>query len=175
MHATTGDRHTVTMSNTMHGFNLGAGKKTLANDLKDNRKEAEFMAAVEELESLGLIVDKGHRREVFGVTKKGYTVLDELKRHGPIGLSVEGKNILLGATEGKDGQVMGSRTFEGFHLSAGGKSVCESDDDRVVASYEAALAELSQKGLLKQVGEDNYQITVAGYKAGEELRRIGVG
>jgi predicted transcriptional regulator len=159
------------MSKTMHGFNLGAGGKALANNVMDNRKEAEYRAVVEELEACGLIADKGHKREVFGVTQKGYTVADELRKQGPGGLSDEAKAILVAAGSGNDGHVMEVRHFEGFHIAAGSDVICSSGDDRVVAHFQHALEDLVNKGLLRIEGEGSYQMTRDGYEAADELAR----
>jgi len=164
-----GERHTITVNHSAHGFNLQAGGKDFANKLKDERREAEFRAAVNELVNRGLIADKGTKGEVFGVTASGYALADEAKQYLPAELSDEAKAILLSASTGKDGQVMGHQTFEGFHLSSGGTQVCSSDDDRIVSGFREALDDLVERGYLSVEGEDNYQITRAGYKASESL------
>ena len=74
--ATSGERHKITVSKTMHGFNLGAGGKNLANNLMDERREAELRAAVKELLARGLIEDKGMKGEVFGITTNVVTFKD---------------------------------------------------------------------------------------------------
>jgi hypothetical protein len=168
MHATTGDRHIVTVSKTMHGFNLGAGGKDLANNMIDDRREAELRAAVSELLSRGMIVDKGTKGEVFGLTNDGYSAADEAKKHLPPELSVEAKQILI-ACSGKDGQVMGHLDSQGYHLSAGRKQICLSKDDRVVAGFTEAIDDLVNRGFLRVDGDEIWQITRAGYKVAEGL------
>lgn len=170
--AETSARNTITMNKDGHGFNLNAGERNIVSSLKDERREAELRAAMGELESLGLIADKGHKREVFGITQSGYTVAGELKKLGSIGTSVEAKTILLAASAGKDGQIMHCRGLQGTSLSVGGRDLCASDDDRVIAAYDEALKDLVGRGLLKVVDEDNHQITGAGYRAAEELRQM---
>lgn len=261
--ATSGERHTTTVSKTMYGFNLGAGGKNIANNLMDDRREAELRGAVNELVKRGLIADKGTKGEVFGPTSDGYAAADEAKKNLPPELSDEAKRlvseaaagdgrilmlmtsagfcletngrqvcerndsrvqaayraavkdlvsrnlldpvgskgeafqlthegykladtlpkpsapefsdearrILLAASAGKDGQVMGYQTFESFHLTAGGTQVCSSDDDRIVSGFKEALEDLVGRGYLRVEGEDNYQITKAGYAAADEIRK----
>lgn len=61
----------------MGGPVLQAGGQQL-NDPRNAREQASWEAALEELEEKGLIVAKGYKREIFGVTKAGYDVADQL-------------------------------------------------------------------------------------------------
>jgi predicted transcriptional regulator len=62
----------------MAGSLIKAGEIVFGNTA-DHREIARWENAVEELESQGLIVAKGNKREVFEVTDKGYRRADELK------------------------------------------------------------------------------------------------
>jgi len=88
----------------------------------------------------------------------------------PPELSVEAKQILA-AVSGENGQVMVNRTFEGYHLSAGGKQICHSMDDRVIAGFDDALENLVKRGFLRQNRPNFWQMTGLGYKAAEELTK----
>lgn len=47
----------------------------------DPRSEARWKGAINELSQLGLIEDRGHKREVFFVTDDGYRLADRLKQY----------------------------------------------------------------------------------------------
>lgn len=48
------------------------------NEPKDPRSKALWEGAIEELQRLGLVKDRGYKREVFGLTKEGYAAADLL-------------------------------------------------------------------------------------------------
>jgi hypothetical protein len=79
--AVTGQQQTVTMSKTAHGFNLGAGDQDLAKDDDDERKEAEYRAAVDELQNRGLIEDRWGAGNVFAVTRASYAAAGETQEN----------------------------------------------------------------------------------------------
>jgi len=56
---------------TLGGFNVETNEKQMLED-KSARNEAIWEAAIGEIEKAGLIVDRGHKREIFRVTRKGY-------------------------------------------------------------------------------------------------------
>jgi len=54
---------------------IATNNKDFVDD-NNPRTEAIWTAAVEELESEHLIADRGHKREVFGITKRGYEIAE---------------------------------------------------------------------------------------------------
>lgn len=63
--------------NLMGGREIYAGGQSLVPD-KTRRTQARWEAAIEELEGLGLIIARGHKREVFELTAKGYEIADAM-------------------------------------------------------------------------------------------------
>jgi hypothetical protein len=59
----------------MGGMTVQTNNKTFANE-GDPRSEARWERVIQELESLGLIEDRGFKREVFAVTDTGFRVAD---------------------------------------------------------------------------------------------------
>lgn len=66
------------MLKTMQGLIIQANRITFG-EVGDPRSEAKWKDAVEELIDKGLIQDRGHKGEVFGVTNEGYVVADALR------------------------------------------------------------------------------------------------
>lgn len=64
--------------NYIGGRSIQAGRDNLLKDA-DHRTIAKWEAAIEELEVNGLIVARGHKREIFELTAKGYEVADALR------------------------------------------------------------------------------------------------
>lgn len=63
---------------TVEGLSVETNGKDLVDDGSLGRSRAKWESAVEELEESGLLVDRGHKREVFGLTQRGYEVADAL-------------------------------------------------------------------------------------------------
>lgn len=63
---------------TLQGLVIKTSRKTFCDEQGDARLEAIWEDAVKELEENELIEDKGYKREVFSVTRKGYEVADSL-------------------------------------------------------------------------------------------------
>lgn len=61
----------LSRSRGMHGFSVSTNQRQFITP-EDPRSEARWEAAIEELEGLGLIRDKGDRRERFKITDAGY-------------------------------------------------------------------------------------------------------
>lgn len=60
------------------GFHCATNGKDFA-DPKDPRSRAVWSAAIQELCEHGLLEPRGHKGEVFGVTRRGYEVADQMK------------------------------------------------------------------------------------------------
>jgi hypothetical protein len=69
---------TITMSRTLHGLFLKTNGREIVTPANP-RSEARGRSAVRELVQHGLIEDRGHKGEVFGVTAEGYRAADHLK------------------------------------------------------------------------------------------------
>lgn len=65
------------MLSTLQGLIIQSNGKTFG-ETGDHRSEARWREAVEELRNEGLIEDRGHKGEVFGITNEGYRVADTL-------------------------------------------------------------------------------------------------
>jgi hypothetical protein len=63
---------------TMDGFSVETNGKDLVDDRSSARSRAKWESAIDELEVSGLIADRGYKREVFGLTQRGYEVADAL-------------------------------------------------------------------------------------------------
>jgi hypothetical protein len=63
---------------TMDGFSVETNSKDFVDDRSSARSRAKWESAIEELEISGLIADRGYKREVFGLTQRGYEVADAL-------------------------------------------------------------------------------------------------
>ncbi|NLI41840.1 MAG: hypothetical protein GX421_11830 [Caldisericales bacterium] len=66
-------RHT-----TFRGLYIGTNGKDFIND-SDPEKLAIWEGAIEDLEDLGLIKDRGYKREIFKLTREGYKVITIIK------------------------------------------------------------------------------------------------
>ena len=62
---------------TMQGTLIQTNNRQFV-EVGNARSQARWEAALEELISNGLLQDRGNQREVFGVTRKGYDVMDSL-------------------------------------------------------------------------------------------------
>jgi hypothetical protein len=58
------------------GFTVQSNDKDLVGGDNNPRTQAIWEGAIEELEKLGLIKDKGYKREVFAITKKGFDLAE---------------------------------------------------------------------------------------------------
>lgn len=72
-------RGEILCMNFIGGRSIQVGGENLI-DGADRRIIAKWEAAMEELEVLGLIVARGHKREFFELTAKGYEVADALRQ-----------------------------------------------------------------------------------------------
>jgi RIO-like serine/threonine protein kinase len=70
---------TVLHLQTFGGLQIQANDKELIED-QSPRTEAKWESALNELCRFGLLQDRGHKREVFKVTGRGYDVADWLRR-----------------------------------------------------------------------------------------------
>lgn len=77
MHAASDPRGTVMKLATMGGTHVQAGGREFATP-GDARSEAKWRAAVDELESLGLLEDRAGKDELFFMTDSGYAAVDRL-------------------------------------------------------------------------------------------------
>jgi hypothetical protein len=59
------------------GFEVQSNGKSFG-DSTNSRDQAIWEGAIDELEKLGLIKDKGYKRELFGITRKGYEIAEIL-------------------------------------------------------------------------------------------------
>lgn len=59
------------------GFKVQTNNRTFG-DSKNPRDQAVWEGAIDELEILGLIKDKGYKRELFGITRSGYEIAEIL-------------------------------------------------------------------------------------------------
>lgn len=64
-----------------NGVSFSAGNEGIL-DAQTGREEAEIEDTVSQLESLDLVRDLGHKREVFQLTKRGFQVADSLAAKG---------------------------------------------------------------------------------------------
>ena len=62
---------------TLGGFNVQTNGKQMVTD-KTPQNQAIWEGAIEELENASLIADRGHKREVFSVTREGYELAELL-------------------------------------------------------------------------------------------------
>ena len=60
------------------GSELETNERNFLTD-QSRRNVAKWEAALQELVSKGLVVDKGHKGEIFEVTDKGYQLADTLE------------------------------------------------------------------------------------------------
>src|SRR5262249_10482448 len=67
---------------TKDGLNVQTNGQQLVNE-RTPRIEAKWEAAIRELEDSSLMEDRGHKREVFAVTDKGFEVADRLRLQRP--------------------------------------------------------------------------------------------
>lgn len=65
----------------MQGQMIDAGGKTM-NEFGDRRSEAEWISALQQLESEELVMDPSGERKYFEVTGEGYSIADELRTDG---------------------------------------------------------------------------------------------
>lgn len=72
---------------TLDGFSVQTNGRQFVEKQKP-RSEAKWKAVLEELTSLELLEDRGHRGEVFGLTNAGYDAADHLRQMG----SASGQN-----------------------------------------------------------------------------------
>jgi hypothetical protein len=59
----------------MGGFLVQSNSKTFG-DRSSPRDQAIWEGAIDELEKLGLVKDRGHKRELFGITRDGYRIAE---------------------------------------------------------------------------------------------------
>jgi hypothetical protein len=71
-------RGVLLLLRTMRGLTVQTNGKQLC-ERQDARSEATWQAAVRELLSNGLLENRGHKGEVFGVTAEGYRLADEIR------------------------------------------------------------------------------------------------
>ncbi len=69
---------TIAVVRTMSGLEVQTNGREMIEGY-DPRVEAKWQGTIRELVRFGLIEDRGHKGEVFGVTAEGYRVADELK------------------------------------------------------------------------------------------------
>lgn len=62
---------------TLGGFHVQTNGKQLVTG-KNPRDQATWEGAIEELENAGLIADRGHKREVFSISREGYELAELL-------------------------------------------------------------------------------------------------
>ena len=65
----------------MQGQIISAGAKTL-NEFGDHRSEAEWISALQQIESNGFVIDPTGERKNYEVTGEGYSIADELRTEG---------------------------------------------------------------------------------------------
>jgi len=70
---------TVLCVRTMGGTHVQTNNKQLA-ETGNARSEAKWVGGVDELVGCGLLKDRGHKGEVFGLTREGYDVAERLKQ-----------------------------------------------------------------------------------------------
>jgi len=66
---------------TLGGFNVQTNGKQFVQT-GNPRSEAKWKGALAELATLGLLEDRGHKGEVFGITNAGYEIADRLQQMG---------------------------------------------------------------------------------------------
>ena len=76
---TAADDGQVLYCRSSSGCNTQAGKRTL-NEPHNPRSEAIWEQAIKDLVASGLLVERGHKNQVFEVTAKGYEVADVLRQ-----------------------------------------------------------------------------------------------
>lgn len=71
--------HDIVKLNSMVGVTISAGKWGFLKGESTSREESRWIDALNELDYLGLIEDKGYKGEIFRVTTNGYKVADEIR------------------------------------------------------------------------------------------------
>src|SRR5260370_31312687 len=91
-------------------------------------------------------------------------------------LSGEAIQVLLEATaDPQGGGVLVARTTEGVFVQANGKQLATPRDARSAATWQGAVRQLLQTGLLEDPGGrgEVFDVTAEGYRVADELRTKG--
>jgi hypothetical protein len=93
-------------------------------------------------------------------------------------LSRESIQLLIAAAADQHGVILTVRTLGGFHLQVGGKQFMKDPKDpREVATWQGAVRQLLQNGLLENRGNNGelFGMTAEGYRVADELKNAAVG
>jgi len=107
-------------------------------------------------------------------TNKGLSENARATIHEPMqpGLTEEGKQLLLEASEDKSGKIFCSRYGDGTHIKTNEKEFGQPGNPRVEAKWKSALNELFEHGLIEDRGHKGevFAVTDRGYDLADRLR-----
>lgn len=116
-------------------------------------------------------------REFIGQSgpRDAETSRETVLRSGPPSLSHEATQLLVEASDDKDGVVLCSRMTQGLLLRTNNKPLVETGNPRSEATWEGAVHELASLGLLEERGQKGevFRVTREGYKFAERLKAKG--
>ena len=101
--------------------------------------------------------------ENISPTKKSLTQSSEL--------SEEASTLLKGVSHDEHGCITFTQDILGTEINTNGKKVMQTKDNRVIVKWKSALNELTEKGLLEEVGYrgEIFKITSPGYEIADKL------
>lgn len=87
-------------------------------------------------------------------------------------LSEEARQLLVEAAADKNGTILMARTSSGLILQTNGRQMCERQDPRSEAKWQAAIRELVQQGLIEGRGHKGevFNITAEGFRVADQLK-----
>ncbi len=150
---------TIIALHTSGGFHIQAARREFG-DQGDPRSEATWQAALDELVRRGYIRDRGHKSEVFGVTKEGYEYADSAIAQNDV------TKIILDLSEAEVAYLMTlsrPRNQEGILSDS-----FDSFSGREGEAYYAMIERFVELDLMRYAGS-LYKITEKGYKVTDRL------
>jgi hypothetical protein len=159
--ATSNDRGILALR-TLGGFHVQAGNRSFGIQ-GDSRSEATWQAALEELVRRGFIRDRGHKGEVFGVTKEGFEFADSIAAQDEV------VNIILNLSLDEIGYLM---TMSRPRNQAGIPSdFFDSHSGRDGERYHAMIEHFVELNLMRYAS-GVYKITATGYEVTDRLWQV---
>lgn len=162
--ATADTRGRVMMSMTMHGFSLSTNGTEIVEHV-NGRDEAVWRGAVDELIRRGFLEDRGHKGEVFAVTRAGFDYADELRFSGLdeddrtiFQMNEEERCDLMTRSRPRNRQAVPLDFFDQF-------------PSRETAKYPDMLDKYVELNLMR-IGSSGYMMTQRGFDITDKLWRV---
>lgn len=96
IYAVLSGRGEIVVSRSLSGTSVAGGQWNFVDPQGNVQEEARWEAAIEELESFGLVEAVSYKRQIFKVTHSGFTVADDLNKEVKIDYN-NSPDIYLGA------------------------------------------------------------------------------